>query len=181
MRSIALALSLVSLLAVACGGGQPEPKAPDAPTPPSAPSAPTAPTGAAPAGTTAEPTAPAGGPAKAFKDMSPAEKKAHMKTVVMPKMTAVFQAFDKKEFAEVNCMTCNGASAKTGNFAMPNASLPKLSPADMFKKHMTAKPEMTKFMMQKVVPEMAATLGAKAYDPKTHEGFGCGGCHVIEK
>lgn len=104
-----------------------------------------------------------------------------MKTVVTPKMTTVFQDFDAKRYANVNCKTCHGEGAMQGKFQMPNPALPKLSLAGGFKKHMDAKPEVTKFMMQKVVPEMAAALGMKPYDPSTHEGFGCAGCHVIGK
>jgi cytochrome c551/c552 len=42
------------------------------------------------------------------------------------------------------------------------------------------KPEVAKFMAEKVVPEMAATLGEPPYDMTTHKGFGCGGCHTID-
>jgi hypothetical protein len=64
---------------------------------------------------------------------------------------------------------------------MPNPELPKLSPEGGFKKHMDKKPEITKFMMSKVLPDMAKLLDTQPYDPKTHLGFGCFGCHAIDK
>ena len=70
-------------------------------------------------------------------------------------------------------------SSSDGKFKMPNPKLPKLSFTDGFKKHMDKKPEITKFMMEKVVPEMATLLGTQPYDPKTQKGFGCAGCHVV--
>ncbi len=102
-----------------------------------------------------------------------------MKTVILPKMQAEFQAFDAKKFDKFSCTTCHGERLKQGNFAMPNPDLPKLSFTDGFKKHMTAKPDMTKFMMSKVEPDMAGLLGLKPYDPATKQGFGCMGCHVV--
>lgn len=119
------------------------------------------------------------GPSKPWKEMSLNEKKQHMKSAVMPKMGEDFQSFDKAKFAEFTCITCHGASAKSGNFAMPNKDLPHLYPADGFKKH-NDKPEMLKFMKEKVMPDMLALLALKPYDPATHQGFGCNGCHVIE-
>jgi hypothetical protein len=106
---------------------------------------------------------------------------AYMKKVVLPKMKETFTAFDPKDFEHVTCLTCHGAGAKDGSFKMPNPDLPKLSPADGFKKHMDKKPEITKFMMSKVLPTMAELLNTQPYDPKTHLGFGCFGCHAIEK
>lgn len=113
--------------------------------------------------------------------MNREQKIEHMKKVVMPKLGAVFKEFNAKEFAEFNCATCHGAGAKSGKFTMPNPDLPKLNVDGMFKKHMDKKPAVTKFMMEKVTPEMVATLGVAPYDPKTHQGFGCFGCHEAEK
>lgn len=157
----------LALLAAACGGA--ETKRPETPatTPPTA-------------GTTAPANA-TGAPAKPWKEMSQSEKKMHMKMSVMPKMTEVFQSFDKAKFADVTCVTCHGPGAKNGNFVMPNAALPKLSTEGGFKKHKAEKPEMTAFMMEKVMPAMIDVMGAKPYDPATHQGFGCTACHTLEK
>ena len=34
------------------------------------------------------------------------------------------------------------------------------------------KPDVVKFMSEKVVPDMAAAMGDQPFDPKTHKGFG---------
>jgi hypothetical protein len=153
----------VPLLA-ACGGST-------APAPPTATpaAAPSASSEAAPAGS-----------AK-WSDLNRDQRMAYMKKVVLPKMKETLVTFDPKEFEHVTCMTCHGRGAKDGSFKMPNPDLPKLSPEGGFKKHIEQKPEITKFMMSKVLPQMAELLNTAPYDPKTHLGFGCFGCHAIEK
>ena len=42
-------------------------------------------------------------------------------------------------------------------------------------------PKMAEFMGTKVSPQMAEIFGKKPFDPATGEGFGCGGCHKINK
>lgn len=111
--------------------------------------------------------------------MSHEQRLEHMKKVVMPKMKEVMAAFDPKEFADVKCGTCHGDGVKNKTFKMPNPKLPKLSYTDQFKKHMDKKPEITKFMMEKVVPEMATLLGMEPFDPQTKQGFGCMNCHIV--
>ena len=170
LRTSVVASALFFVLSTAgCGGRQPEAKAPD-----------TTQAGTPSPSTAATETSPTGAPAKPWKAMAIGEKKMHMKTVVMPKMTSLFQSFDAKKFDNVTCVTCHGKGAKNGQFVMPNPDLPKLSAANGFKKHMDKDPAMTKFMMEKVVGAMAGTLGVPAYDPATHQGFGCGGCHTME-
>jgi hypothetical protein len=38
---------------------------------------------------------------------------------------------------------------------------------------------MLAFMMEKLTPTMAETLGESLYDPATQKGFGCGNCHTM--
>jgi hypothetical protein len=165
----------------ACGGAPtPEPEAtPPAPAAPEPEPAPApeepAPEAAADAGA-AEPTPPAAPALPVFKDLNAAEKGEFMKNHVVPKMGELFKEFDPKKYAELKCTTCHGPGAKQGKFTMPNPKLPKISDA-MMKKH----PEMTEFMMKKVVPEMAALLTEKPFDPATKEGFGCMRCHTAGK
>jgi hypothetical protein len=42
-------------------------------------------------------------------------------------------------------------------------------------------PELAKFMSEKVSPQMAELFGKKPFDPASGEGFGCAGCHKLNK
>ena len=151
---------------VSCGGSQPPAETPAAPSPSAS--------AAAPPSSTAAPASNA-----SWKDMNKDQRKQYMKTVVYPKMKEDFIGFDAKRYSEMTCVTCHGDGAKDGSFKMPNPKLPKL-PGDEagFKVLMEKKPEATKFMGSKVVPDMASMLGEPPFNPKTHEGFGCFRCHT---
>jgi hypothetical protein len=177
---------IVAAIAVSAGLGC-GPATPDAKTAPPADTG-TPATTAAPAAS----GAPAAGPAAAvekapeadtvgWNKMSHEQKMSHMKTVIMPKMAALFQGYDAAHYKDMNCGTCHGPGAKQGKFAMPTDSIVKLNPADHFAKHMGKTAEATKFMMAKVVPEMAKLQGEAVYDPTTQKGFGCFECHMMEK
>src|SRR5690242_8902719 len=184
-RSTALCtLMSAALVAIACGGSQPEPESAPPPPPPPPPAESAAPAAApepsASAAPPAEPPAASAAPAEpAWKDMSVDQKKETMKVVVLPQMKTVFQELDAKRFADVTCKTCHGDSAKDGTFKMPNPRLPKLDPANGFAKHVKKNPKVTKFMMERVAPEMANLLKVPPYNPDTHEGFGCFNCHTM--
>ncbi len=167
MRSL---LSLALVFAVACGGGAAEGTQNTTPTP-SASAAPSAAPSAS-ASTAATTTAPATGWSD---DMSKDQKVAFMKANVVPKMGPVFQEKDKAKWAEVGCKTCHGPNHKA-----PKDFLPHLTMKDGKMTAFADKPEMAKFMMDKVTPAMAGALGEKPYDMQTHQGFGCGGCHAID-
>ena len=115
----------------------------------------------------------AAGSTKSFDEMTLDERKKLMKNVVVPEMGAAMHAFDPEEFADVSCKTCHGPGAKNGDFEMPTKSLPALDEEEM-EEHS----EMTQFMMETMVPKMAAILGEEPYNPETHEGFGCFHCHT---
>ena len=153
-------------LVVACGGSSSSPPAAPAPAAPS------------PVGSAGEAGPP---PSGKWSDFNRDQRMAYMKKVVLPKMKETFVAFDAKDFEHFTCMTCHGGGAKDGSFKMPNPELPRLNPEGGFKKHVDKHPEMTKFMMTKVLPDMAQLLNTQPYDPKTHLGFGCFGCHAIDK
>lgn len=107
--------------------------------------------------------------------MSPAAKLNHMKTVVAPTMAKTFQAHDAAEFKDFGCKTCHGPDKKA-----PKQFLPKLTFEGGKFTSMATKPELTKFMMEHVVPTMAKAMGMQPFDPATHQGFGCGGCHTVD-
>ena len=133
-------------------------------------------------GTPAAPETVPASEAVAWKDMKRAARMEHMKHVVLPKMKAAFTAFDPGEFADFKCVVCHGAGVEDKSFKMPNPKLPPL-PADEagFKKLMADEPDAVKFMSETVVPQMAAMLGERPYDPATQKGFGCFRCHTVKR
>ena len=148
----------------ACASNTPEAQAPEE----------GAPTAETPATGTAE-AAPAPLPEKWSKDMTKEQQIAFMKEKIMPAMDPVFKAHDAKEYEKFGCETCHGPEYKT-----PTEYLPSLTLKDGNLTCFTEDPEVSKWMAEKVVPAMAAAMGLPAYDPATHQGFGCGGCHAIE-
>jgi hypothetical protein len=169
MRSLLRLLPVVALgssllFAVACGGETP---------PPAAPTAPSAPSGA-PAAVT--PTAPAAVPTSWSDGMTKDQQMAFMKTRVLPAMGPVFQAHDATKYADFSCKTCHGPEYKN-----PHDFLPHLTMKDGKLTAFADKPEVAKFMVESVSPKMAEAMGLPHYDPKTHQGFGCGGCHTMDQ
>lgn len=120
------------------------------------------------------------GASKTWPQMSDAEKGEHMGAVVLPRMKALFQAFDAERFAEFSCDTCHGAGAEDGSFEMPNPALPHLDASGLYKKHRKATPEIADFMWKEVEPEMAEALGLPRYSFTRKSGFGCANCHIVE-
>lgn len=152
LSTLFLSLSLAGALASACGGSSAPAESPE---------------GSEEAGSAAAPEE-----TKKFDDMSAPEKMKHMKTVVAPVMAKVFQE-SSSEYENFSCATCHGPGAKNGNFEMPTKDLPPLDDEEM-----AEHPEVTQFMIERVVPEMAKLLGEEPFNPETHEGFGCFDCHT---
>ena len=117
-----------------------------------------------------------------WEHMSFDERKKLMKTSVYPQLKKAFQAADPKRFQTFTCATCHGEGAKDGKFKMPNPALPKL-PVDHA--GMTAleqkKPEIFKFMETVVKPKVAELVGLPEWSPQNPKGFGCYGCHTMDK
>lgn len=155
---LSLATLTLSLAAIACGSTAPAPAAPSGAPPSEAPVAET------------------GAPATWHEATTERQKGAFMKTHVTPRMREVFQAHDPTHYAQFDCKSCHGKPFQP----KPADALPKLTLKDGELTAFAEHPEIAKFMAEKVTPAMAELLGEKAYDPKTHQGFGCGGCHKIE-
>lgn len=118
-----------------------------------------------------------------WKDMTGPQRGRYMKEVVMPKMRDVFVAYDAAHFKKPTCQTCHGPDARANDFKMPNPELPELPSSEAGFQAMREKhPEMSKFMLETVTPEMTTLLGMQPYDPAapSPDAFGCGNCHVMK-
>lgn len=164
MRPSASSFVGFSLLAVslwACGGSQPAASGPEG-------SGPAAGAAQAAEGNTEAP--------EAWSDtLSDKQKAVFMKEKVVPRMSKVFQAYDAKEYENFDCKTCHGPQMKE-----PHEFLPALTMKGGKFTAAEKEPEVVKFMMEKVMPEMASLFGKEVYDPATKQGFGCAGCHDMK-
>lgn len=181
MRTLHTAIVAASLLVaslIACGGGEtntPPPATPSTPATTETPNAEAPPTtadaGAPVAEKPAEPE-----PVK-FDDLPKDKKLEIMSTKVVPNVGKDFKEFDGKRYASFGCATCHGPKKNES----PHKVLPKLTLSNGgLEKLQQKKPEVFKFMAEKVTPHMAEALGEKPFDPATHQGFGCAGCHEVK-
>jgi cytochrome c553 len=185
-----LAASVLVASLIACGGGETTNPPPNtAQTPPASSSNapgftnPPSDGGGAPGPTASsqpgpeKPTVKEPEPTPKF-DSLPKEKKVEiMSTKVVPNVGKDFKEFDAKRFATFGCATCHGPKKNED----PHKVLPKLTMSNGgFEKMQQKKPEIVKFMSEKVVPDMANALGEKPFDPATKQGFGCAGCHEVK-
>ncbi len=112
----------------------------------------------------------------AWPDKSPEQRGAYMGLVVLPAVTELWQQSPNAE-QEVTCATCHGPGAAEGDFAMPNAALTPLDPANDFEAHQDSA-AFLEFMMTQLTPEMTELLDAEPFDFETNEGFSCFACHT---
>lgn len=171
LRTLALAAlaPLLPLAFVACDGAAAPPAVPPVPSASAVPAAPSA----APAASSAAPAAANDAVPATWKEAKTHEQQmAYMKAKVLP---AAQKAWEGSKNPEVTCKTCHGPK-----YVEPKAFLPKLTMKDGKITAFAEKPEIAKAMATKVVPTVAEAMGEKPYDPATHQGFGCAGCHTIE-
>jgi hypothetical protein len=162
-----LMTTVLVLSAAACGSASSAPAA-----------SPTTASSAAPSDTAAAAPGGAGDAAvpSAWTTTMPKEAQiAFMKKNVAPRMAKVFQGASAERYANFGCKSCHGP-----DFKAPKEFLPHLAMKDGKLAAFADKPEVAKFMAEHVVPEMASAMGQPPYDPQTHQGFGCGGCHAID-
>lgn len=174
-RSLGACLSVALL--VSCSSATPQPvTGPAEPTSGGA-ATPAPAADVADAATTAATTAvdASAAPQVAWSSMTPEQKGEFMRERVMPEMRTMFQAHDARRFESFTCATCHGANAREVNFHMPNGIAP-LDPTQIPGMFASQDP-MHVFMTQRVWPRMTEMLGAQPYNPETHQGFGCLGCH----
>ncbi len=122
-----------------------------------------------------QPAVPTAAPAAWSNELSREEKTAFMKVHVEPRMSKVFKEMDPTRHADFGCKTCHGPV-----IGFPRDFLPKLAMQEGKLTAFADKPQVAKFMAEKVVPEMASILGKPPFDPATKQGFGCKGCHTID-
>lgn len=114
---------------------------------------------------------------QAWTEMDESARMEHMAAVVMPRMQEIFLDHDPERFADFGCATCHGSGASSGDFGMPNESLPHLDAAKLYKKHRKQTPDMVKLMWKEVEPAMGEAL-AQTYG---FDGYvSCELCHVVE-
>ena len=164
----------VSILAAACGTTPPATQPPEGTAAPDSTAAPTATADAtaAPTGTAAAVAA----PDKWSDSLSMQEKAAFMKAHVVGPLGEAFKAGDAAKYPTIGCTTCHGPKLQDTKEALPRLTL-KDGKITSF----AEKPEISKWMAEKVVPAMATSLGKPPFDPKTHQGFGCAGCHAVDQ
>jgi hypothetical protein len=122
-----------------------------------------------------------GAPDKQWAAKSFQERKEWMGVEVLPKMKTLFKEHDEAQFKGFGCDTCHGADGKEKDYKMPTDSIYPLDAKDPVGKAMAYDAAVTKFMVDKVTPEMARLMDAEPYDPKTGKGtVGCFTCHPTE-
>lgn len=122
-----------------------------------------------------------GAPDVKWADKTFQQRKEWMGIEVLPQMKAMFKEYDEAQFKGFGCDTCHGDDGKDKKFAMPSDSIYPLPKEDTLKAAMDYDEAVTKFMVEKVVPEMAKLVDEEPYNPETQTGtFGCFNCHPSE-
>lgn len=118
------------------------------------------------------------GQALTWAEMNVEQRKAHMKSQVLPRATRIFQEWRPGRYAKTDCTLCHGTGDYTGNYNMPTDHLPRLSGELLLGPERAKHPDTTRLKLNQLVPEMAATLGVKQFSLITRRGFGCYSCHL---
>lgn len=129
------------------------------------------------------PIGPAGPDGKklTWAEMDFEQRKAHMKTAVLPPAAAIFKEWRPEKYAKTGCSLCHGNAETTGNYHMPTDHLPRLSGQVLIGNERELFPEATRIKLGKLVPAMAEALGMNQFNIITRKGFGCYNCHLGPK
>lgn len=149
-----------------------KPEGATAPPPSTAPSS----TGSGPESSTGGSAEEPGAPNVPWAAKDRKQRTEFMGLYVFPRMKDAFQGHDAKAFAEFRCQTCHGDDFERSevDFKMPNDlyPLPAADPVTAAKEYDA---EVTAFMVEQVVPQMAELLGKEP-----GKEFGCLNCHPSE-
>jgi hypothetical protein len=110
--------------------------------------------------------------------MNVEQRKAQMKSAVMPQAAELFRAWRPMKYTAPDCSLCHGAGARTGDFNMPTAHLPRLSGDWTLRPEFEKYPDTTRLKLDRLVPLMSKALGKKQFSIITRTGFGCYSCHL---
>lgn len=113
-----------------------------------------------------------------WEEMSLSQRKAHMRSVVLPLAAGIFRDWRPERYAVVDCTLCHGDAAQRENFSMPTAHLPRLSGALLLGPEFERHPATTRLKLDRLVPAMSEALGVKSFSLITRRGFGCYSCHL---
>lgn len=111
-------------------------------------------------------------------EMTLDQRKAHMRTEIVPRAGAVFRRWRPDRYKEIDCTLCHGQNAEKGIFHMPTAHLPRLSGAVLLGPEFEKHPDTTRLKLEQLVPTMSEALGVKSFSVVTRRGFGCYSCHL---
>lgn len=114
----------------------------------------------------------------AWHEMNRPQRKAHMRSVVLPQAAAIFRDWRPDRHAQVDCTLCHGQGVRTGNFDMPTDHLPRLSGSLLLRPEFEKHPDTTRLKLGRLVPTMSEALGLKSFSLITRRGFGCYSCHL---
>ncbi len=103
------------------------------------------------------------------------EKTAFMRANVKPRLLKAFQAVDAAKYGSFGCKSCHGPQMKTTKEHLPVLTM-KGGELTAFKE----RPQVAKWMAEKVVPEMNVAMGRKDAPDDPRGSKGCGTCHAIE-
>ena len=89
------------------------------------------------------------------------DRHATMTFTVLPNMARLWQAVDDDPWPDLRCTSCHGEKAEEIAYRMPSDAVPALDPAHMPRADSPDADEakITRFMTDKVVPEMKELMG----------------------